>query len=550
MLLLLVSVACTWACTVPTLDELEQEDPGGCDETHPCREGSVCFEKECIPTQGLGCIPGSTLACGNETRGACRQGTRLCDREGHYGACTGEVGATAETCNGLDDDCDDSTDEDLSQACEKQQGVCAGAREECTAGSFKGCTTATYAAQSNGYYQPFETSCDNQDNDCDALTDRWASTLLIAQPGGFPLGAVAVNRISSLRPPTVLTLIPSKNNLETRVLSVEGLRSGAVIPPASGFIPTSPVLVADEDRVTAAWVEEKSLDPNFPEIRLHMAVLDGGGELLLGPVLVSENLPQERISDVQLVMGPNRVLVLVTFATSKEVWVFTIGRNLENRSRAFHLGTLTTSKSWVHAIVRGGNNSPFLVTIEHNNNRQLGVITEAGLLESTMLSLGQYTNADDDRPFIIPAPAADQPHTIVYVKNMNTFPAQAEVRYIQCTTGSAGRCNQSMLIKSYGHHLDDMKPLTYPGFRAPHFILLKWREVRPDVFHHDIAPFTLDTIGEAFSVPIEGPPILSDTVVLSPEGTFFLVYLQPPPPQLQSLLPALADAKVLPFCKR
>lgn len=52
--------------------------------------------------------------------------------------------------------------------CPLQQGVCAGAKETCTAGTWPGCNAASYGA----LYEATETSCaDLYDNDCDGKTD-------------------------------------------------------------------------------------------------------------------------------------------------------------------------------------------------------------------------------------------------------------------------------------------------------------------------------------------------------------------------------------------
>ncbi len=56
------------------------------------------------------CIVGTVEACGNNV-GACQQGTRTCMPGGVWSACVGEVGPSAEVCNGIDDNCDGQIDE-------------------------------------------------------------------------------------------------------------------------------------------------------------------------------------------------------------------------------------------------------------------------------------------------------------------------------------------------------------------------------------------------------------------------------------------------------
>ncbi|MBN1386570.1 putative metal-binding motif-containing protein, partial [Candidatus Woesearchaeota archaeon] len=73
-----------------------------------------------------------------------------------------------EICDGVDNDCDFMTD-NITQPCSLQDGVCTGAFETCTDGSWPGCTDADYGLD----YEPgTEVSCDNLDNDCDSQTDE------------------------------------------------------------------------------------------------------------------------------------------------------------------------------------------------------------------------------------------------------------------------------------------------------------------------------------------------------------------------------------------
>ncbi len=73
------------------------------------------------------CRAGTTATCysgpmGTLGRGICRAGTRTCAADGSPGACVGETLPRAEVCNGLDDDCDGSIDEDC-RACIANGGV-------------------------------------------------------------------------------------------------------------------------------------------------------------------------------------------------------------------------------------------------------------------------------------------------------------------------------------------------------------------------------------------------------------------------------------------
>lgn len=67
---------------------------------------------------GPACVESAVEACGSDV-GTCKKGTHQC-HAGVFDGCVGDVGPKAETCNGLDDDCDGVVDEDfgLGMACD------------------------------------------------------------------------------------------------------------------------------------------------------------------------------------------------------------------------------------------------------------------------------------------------------------------------------------------------------------------------------------------------------------------------------------------------
>lgn len=142
------------------------------------------------PTTGsAACTPSSMQSCSTGLPGICSAGTESCNAQGTgYGSCIQDQSATTETTaagtcsDGLDNDCDGSTDAadpgcqscvpDSIQPCSTGlPGICSAGTERCNAqGTGYGSCVQNQGAQPEGPYG--SASCtDSLDNDCDGFTD-------------------------------------------------------------------------------------------------------------------------------------------------------------------------------------------------------------------------------------------------------------------------------------------------------------------------------------------------------------------------------------------
>ncbi|MCB9728604.1 MAG: hypothetical protein H6746_09015 [Deltaproteobacteria bacterium] len=163
----------TFVCH-PTLGLTCNDDAGSVAELCNSQDDD-CDGKtdESFPTKGDACDGGDADLC--------KEGTLVCNAAQSGLTCDDATGNNAETCNGIDDDCDGQTDEGVTRGCSTS---CGSGTEACAFPGWTGCTAPQpktcydYASCSN---QPSCAAtcpsaptevCDGVDNNCNGQTDE------------------------------------------------------------------------------------------------------------------------------------------------------------------------------------------------------------------------------------------------------------------------------------------------------------------------------------------------------------------------------------------
>lgn len=184
--------------------ETDEDNPGGgilCNTGVPgvcapgtteCEAGQIICPQEIFPSSEIcnaqdddcdGSVdennPGGGGDCYTGLPGVCTSGSWVC-QAGQF-TCKPKIGASAEVCDGKDNDCDGATDENnppsISCAVPGKLGECALGATSCSSGSMV-CVQTT---------QPSGEVCDGKDNDCNGVTD-WFTECSWVCAGGSNAG--------------------------------------------------------------------------------------------------------------------------------------------------------------------------------------------------------------------------------------------------------------------------------------------------------------------------------------------------------------------------
>jgi hypothetical protein len=136
-------------------------------------DGSADEDCDGAVDEGCACTPGETQDCGSDV-GECRFGTQTCQPDATWGSCMGGQMPITEACDGVDNDCDESTDEaPADSACAFGCNVDAGRCNNCPVGGSE-CTdsdTSRVCPDGSAWMtQVCEHGCNATRNECNVCT--------------------------------------------------------------------------------------------------------------------------------------------------------------------------------------------------------------------------------------------------------------------------------------------------------------------------------------------------------------------------------------------
>jgi len=173
---------CTTDSCVPASGCKSEANVLSCDDSNACTVGDKCAAGECVPGAPLDCNDNNV--CTDDSCVATQQGIPKCIHEPNTAPCGVGYVCSLGKCNCVPDcagkicgpdGCGGFCTQAGMPLCEKQNGVCAGAKKTntlCTNGQWQACTKAEYFFNHNAYQDTPETLCDLLDNDCDGPTDE------------------------------------------------------------------------------------------------------------------------------------------------------------------------------------------------------------------------------------------------------------------------------------------------------------------------------------------------------------------------------------------
>ncbi len=153
-----------------------------CDDGNPCTVSDKCAASKCVSGPPLDC--NDSNVCTDDSCVSTQQGTPKCIHEPNTAPCGAGYLCSGGTCNCVPnctgkvcgpDGCGGFCTQGGMPLCEKQKGVCAGAKKAealCKDGQWLACTKNEYFFHHNAYQDAPETVCDLLDNDCDGLADE------------------------------------------------------------------------------------------------------------------------------------------------------------------------------------------------------------------------------------------------------------------------------------------------------------------------------------------------------------------------------------------